>query len=70
MSKYIEQVADSEDTVISLDDPNKCYWMYNEVCCHEKSRLLADYPTANDCSKCSWFKRETFKGKPKISRLF
>lgn len=70
MSKFIEEDGNGK-TIISLDDPTRCDWMYNEVCCNDRTHWIADYPSKEDCISCSQFKKESFKGKnPKVTSLF
>lgn len=70
MSKWIKE-CDNGKNEVSLDNPDKCDWMYNEVCCNDKSDYVADYPNEYDCKNCKLFKKETFKGhKSKIVSIF
>lgn len=54
MSRWIERLPDGgyKDT---LADPDECRHMYNEVCCHEDSPCLADYPGYEYCRQCKLF---------------
>lgn len=38
-----------------LDDPKKCKYMYDEVCCNDSSKHIADYPGKDDCKRCMFF---------------
>lgn len=70
MSKFIE-MNDNGDTITTLEDINKCDYMYNEICCNEKSRFVADFVEKEDCSNCRLFKKETMRSKkPKIDNLY
>ena len=60
MSRFIEENGDGYN-VVTLDDKTKCAWMYNEVCCNDKTDYLADYPDRDDCAECPYFKKETMK---------
>lgn len=53
-------------TDMRIDDINKCKWLCDEVCCNDKSPLLADYPASirnNMCEceskvHCEYFEKE------------
>lgn len=63
MSRYIEEDRYTGKNRITLDDPNKCAWMYNEVCCCSTSDYVADYPSEYNCKNCRYYKQETMKPK-------
>lgn len=69
MSKFIEETEDGK-TKVTLDNKDKCDYMYNEICCNDQSEYLADYPDEH-CAGCKLFKKERMKSKkPIISSLF
>lgn len=58
MSKYIDYQPMHIDEI----DYNKCKWLYNQVCCNDKSEFLADYPyprcKCEDDTYCKCFEKE------------
>lgn len=61
MSKYIDYKPIHVDKI----DYNKCKWLYNQVCCNDKSEFLADYPyprcKCEDDTYCKCFEKEDGK---------
>ena len=45
-----------------LDNPNKCRWLYDDVCCNDSSEWLADFPL-DLCKTCRYFTKERVNGK-------
>lgn len=47
-------------TDMRIDDMNKCKWLCDEVCCNDKSPLLADYPDieCDNKEECEYFEKE------------
>lgn len=57
MSRWIEE-KDGK-TIITIADMEQCKWMYNEICCCDKSDEVADYPY--HCDTCKYFEKEDGK---------
>ena len=58
MSKWINELPDGTYKE-EIANKNECKYMYNEVCCNDKSDWCADYPDAEiDCKKCELFEPE------------
>lgn len=71
MSRFIESDNENKNNIVTLDDPKKCAWMYNEVCCNSNSCMVADYPGIDYCIRCKFFTKETMKpGEKHIASLF
>lgn len=58
MSRWIEEMEDGK-LKEEIADMDECSWMYNEVCCNDKSPHCADFPSEEICEKCPLFKKET-----------
>ena len=56
MSRHLEKI--NGENVESIDDMKKCRWLYDEVCCNGMSDCVADFPSAEYCSKCVLFTKE------------
>lgn len=62
MSRHIdaEKLENGKTKYIkTLDDPDGCAWMYDEVCCNDQSEHCCDFPMDEDCGVCPLFERET-----------
>lgn len=63
MSRYIEE-KDGK-TITTIEDMDKCKWLYNEICCHDKSEFLANYPYPSTMCEnkkiCKYFEKEDGK---------
>ena len=59
MSKQL--VNDNGKRTETIKDPEKCAWLYDEVCCNDSSEWLADFPL-EFCQKCRYFTSEERKG--------
>ena len=58
MSRWIEQMPDGTYHE-EVYDTEGCRWLYDEVCCNEKSPFLADFPCVEeDCKECAFFEKE------------
>lgn len=60
MSRYIESFQENGKTIYheEIADLEQCRWMYNEVCCNDKSELCADFPLEGDCRICLYFEKD------------
>ena len=56
MSKWLEKMGDGRYKVI-LADLDGCKYMYDEVCCNDRSEWCCDYP-GEDCKACKLFESE------------
>jgi hypothetical protein len=57
MSKFINYEPMHVDEI----DYSKCKWLYNEVCCNDKSDYVAGYPSSKICESkkyCKYFEKE------------
>lgn len=56
MSKWIEEKDGRIITTIA--DMEECSYMYNEICCNDKSELCRGYPRKEKCTECPLFEKE------------
>ena len=61
MSRYIEVNSQTGKNEIWLDDPKRCRFLYNGICCNGKSRYVTEIATSENCKFCRHFKKETLK---------
>ena len=63
MSRYIEEKDGKR--IITIEDIEKCKWMYNEICCLDESPYVADYPypycLCESKKDCKYFEKEDGK---------
>lgn len=63
MSRWIETGKDERGRFYleTLDDPDGCKWLTNEVCCNDKCGMCCDFPFEEDCTPehCPYFGKET-----------
>lgn len=61
MSRYIEE-KDGK-TITTIEDMERCKWLYNEICCHNKSEFLSKYPSimCENKKTCKYFEKEDGK---------
>lgn len=58
MSKWIDELPDGTYKE-EIYDPKGCRYLYNEVCCNDKSDMCADFPSIKyDCPRCEYFEPE------------
>ena len=57
MSRWIEKLPDGTYHE-GIADPGKCRWMYDEVCCNDKSPCAGDFADEDDCDYCGLFEKE------------
>lgn len=64
MSRYIDEktVNGCKQYIVTLADPNKCKYIYNDVCCNDKSGFVADFVDEDDCDCCGLFEKEDGEG--------
>ena len=71
MSRWIETGEDERGRFYleTLDNPDGCKWLMNEVCCNADNReMVADFPFAEDCTadRCPYFEPETQEDKDRL----
>lgn len=54
MSRHLEQNPDGTYTE-TIEDPEECRLLIDEVCCNADSPWLADFPGVEDCERCPLF---------------
>mgnify|MGYP007102090699 CR=1 FL=1 len=61
MSRWIEDKPDG-GFIVRLDSEDQCKWMYNEVCCNDRSPFVADWPDSGYCERCPLYEQEDMEG--------
>ena len=59
MSRFITK--EDDEYLIEIDDRKVCKYMYDYVCCNDKSQYCADYPYYENCMSnkyCKYFEKE------------
>ena len=63
MSRWIEACEDQQGRyyVETMDNPDGCRWLINEVCCNADCDMIGDFPFGEDCTirACGHFEHET-----------
>ena len=57
MSKWVEELPDGEYNV-TIADKDSCKYMYNEVCCNDRSPWCCSYSFGDICKGCELFEKE------------
>ena len=57
MSRWIDRFPDGTYHE-GIADPEECRWLYDEVCCNDRSPIVADWPPEGYCETCEFFEEE------------
>ena len=60
MSRQIKTNEQGE-TVITVDDEERCKHLYNEKCCNAESDMYRSFTSGEACEKCPLFEKEDFE---------